>query len=125
MADNLTEPGENQGQEQNQARGIKTWVVACVGIPVILIAVASQVTIFVIQPIGALPEGKTLVISRMSNTRFVDSADAICERTQGGVSILCRLGAMAGTLKNAQIYMRLPYMHWLYQISTGGKEYDR
>jgi len=90
---------------------------------VALAVVASQITIFVIQPIGALPEGSTLVISRMSNTNLIDSADAICERTQGGVSLFCRIGAMGGTLKNAKIYFRLPYLHWLYVISTGGKEY--
>ena len=90
-----------------------------------MIVAATQVTIFVIQPIGAVPEGKTLVISRMSNTKFIDSADAICERTQGGVSLFCRLGALGGTLKNAHIYLRLPYMQWLYQISTNGKDYDR
>lgn len=97
---------------------------ACAGLPLLLFAAASQVTIFVIQPIGALPEGKTLIISRMSNTKFIDSADAICERKQGGVSLFCRIGAIGGTLKNAKIYAKIPYMHWLYQISTGRKEYD-
>lgn len=125
MPDKLADPKNNRGQQQGQARGVNPWIMASVGLPIILIAAASQVTIFVIQPIGALPEGKTLVISRMSNTKFIDSADAICERTQGGVSLLCRIGAMGGTLKNAQIYARMPYIHWLYQISTGGKEYDR
>lgn len=125
MADKLIEPEENQEQERNQARRINPWIMASLGLPILLFAAASQVTIFVIQPIGALPEGKTLVISRMSNTKFIDSADAICERTQGGVSLICRIGAMGGTLKNAQVYARMPYMHWLYQISTGGKEYVR
>jgi len=123
MSEKSTEPEEDQ--EQSQARWINPWVMACVGLPLLLFAAASQVTIFVIQPIGALPEGKTLIISRMSNTKFIDSADAICERTQGGVSLICRIGAMGGALKNAQIYARLPYMRWLYEISTGGKKYDR
>lgn len=125
MADKLIEPEENQEQERNQARRINPWIMASLGLPILLFAAASQVTIFVIQPIGALPEGKTLAISRMSNTKFIDSADAICERTQGGVSLICRIGAMGGTLKNAQVYARMPYIHWLYQISTGGKEYVR
>jgi hypothetical protein len=125
MADKLIEPEENQEQERNQARRINPWIMASLGLPILLFAAASQVTIFVIQPIGALPEGKTLVISRMSNTKFIDSADAICERTQGGVSLICRIGAMGGTLKNARVYARMPYIHWLYQISTGGKEHVR
>ncbi len=106
-------------------RNIIPWIVLCVGLPLALAAVASEITIFTIQPIGALPEGKTLIISKMSNTKFIDSADAICNRTQGGVSLLCRAGAMGGTLKNAKVYMRLPYMEWLYLASTGGKRYDQ
>lgn len=101
------------------------WLVLLVGAPVALMIIASQITIFTIQPLGMLPEGKTLIISRMSNTKFIDSADAICERTQGGVSLLCRIGALSGTLKNANIYMRLPYMPWLYQIANEGKQYDQ
>lgn len=109
----------------NPIRTLVPWLMLCAGVPAALILVASQISIFVIQPIGALPEGKTLIISRMTNTKFIDSADAICERTQGGVSLFCRIGAMGGTLKNAKIYMRLPYMEWLYLASTGGKTYGQ
>jgi hypothetical protein len=85
----------------------------------------TQFTIFVIQPIGALPEGKTLIISRLNKTEFIDSADAMCERLQGGVNLLCR-GAMLGAVaEKATIYARFPYSEWLYLISTGGKKYDR
>jgi len=55
---------------------------------------AQFITIFVIQPIGAVPEGRTLVISRLNTLRFIDSADAWCERQQGGVSLLCRIAVM-------------------------------
>ena len=82
-------------------------------------------TLFVIPLIGAIPEGKTLIISRMNKTKFIDSADAMCARIQGGVSLLCR-GITLGTIgKNADIYMRLPYSKSLYLISTGGEEYTR
>jgi hypothetical protein len=116
---------KDQEIDKKQARSLLPLLVACCTLPIAMIVAATQVTIFVIQPIGAVPEGKTLVISRMSNTKFIDSADAICERTQGGVSLFCRLGALGGTLENAHIYLRLPYMQWLYQISTNGKNYDR
>jgi hypothetical protein len=52
-------------------------------------------TIFVVQPIGALPDGRTLLVSRQGQLQFVDSADAMCERTQGGVSLFCRMAALA------------------------------
>jgi hypothetical protein len=89
-------------------------------------AIAStQVTLFVVQPIGAIPEGRTLLISRMNKGKFIDSADAMCERIQGGVSLLCR-GVVLGQIgENATVYLRLPYSETLFLISTDGKKYDR
>jgi hypothetical protein len=84
-----------------------------------------NVTIFVVQPIGAVPEGKTLVIARRGALQFVDSADAICARTQGGVSLLCRGLALAEVSKSSTIFLRLPYSELLYVYSTGGKTYSK
>lgn len=102
-----------------------THVVLITVIAVLSMLVYTQITIFVIQPIGLMPEGKTLVITRLNKTQFIDSADGICKREQGGVSIICRLGVMAGVANNAKILMRLPYSSWLYSISTGGESYER
>jgi hypothetical protein len=85
---------------------------------------ATQVSIVVIQPIGALPEGRTLVVSRLTNTNFVDSPDAICERLQGGVSLFCRAAVMGQIADEAKIYLRLPYSKTLYSMSTGGTQYE-
>lgn len=91
----------------------------------IVFAVAYiQLTIFVVPPIGAVPEGRTLIISRLNKTEFIDSADAMCERIQGGVSLLCRGFALGAVASNSTIYLRLPYSEWLYLISTGGKTYE-
>jgi hypothetical protein len=93
---------------------------------VIVAAVVAQViTIFVIQPIGAVPDGRTLIISRLNTLQFVDSADAWCERQQGGVNLLCRIAVMGRVAEEATILARLPYSAVLYQISTGGKCYER
>lgn len=89
------------------------------------IVVYTQLTIFVIPPIGALPEGKTIVITRLNKTSFIDSPDAMCERIQGGVSLLCRAMAMGAVLEKSKIIARLPYSSSLYLISTGGKTYER
>lgn len=95
-------------------------------VTVILFVVAyTQLTIFVVPPIGAIPEGKTLIISRLKQTEFIDSADAMCERTQGGVSLLCRGMLLGAVAKNSNIYLRLPYSESLYMISTGGKIYSK
>jgi len=87
--------------------------------------IVTQITIFVVPPIGAVPEGRTVVMLRLDNTNFIDSPDAMCERIQGGVSLLCRAFAMGSALNNSKILFRLPYMDWLYLASTGGKRYDR
>lgn len=93
---------------------------------VLLLGVASQfVTIFVIQPIGAVPEGRTLIIQRMATVNFIDSADAWCERQQEGVSLLCRIGILGRVADNDTILVRLPYSEALYKLSTGGKTYTR
>ena len=92
---------------------------------ILIIAIYTQITIYVVPPIGLLPEGKTVIITRLDKTAFIDSPDAMCERIQGGVSLFCR-GTMMGTvIKNSKILLRLPYSPWLYSISTGGKTYDR
>jgi hypothetical protein len=96
--------------------------------PSIVFAIAvvfyTQLSIFVVPPIGAVPEGRTLIITRLNNVNFIDSADAICERLMGGVSLLCRGAVLARVGSTASIYARLPYSETLYSISTGGREYS-
>jgi hypothetical protein len=77
-----------------------------------------------VQPIGALPEGRTVVIFRLNKTEFIDSPDAMCERIQGGVSLLCRMMVLGTVLEKSTILLRLPYSEWLYEISTNGKTYE-
>jgi hypothetical protein len=89
------------------------------------VVAAQFVTIFVIQPIGAVPEGRTVIITRLNTMQFIDSADAWCERQAGGVNLLCRGAVMARVVNQAIILARLPYSETLYKISTDGKSYDR
>lgn len=103
----------------------KKWIGALAAVVVAALLIYTQLTFFVIQPMGMLPEGKTLVILRLNSTEFVDSADAICERRTGGVSLLCRGFTLAGVARNSTILLRLPYSQWLYEISTGGKIYEK
>jgi hypothetical protein len=85
----------------------------------------TQITFFVVQPIGAVPGGKTIVIIRMNKTKFIDSADAMCAREMNGVSLLCRGIMTAAIVKKGTILARLPYSKLLYNISTDGKIYGR
>ncbi len=104
---------------------MKSATAVAIGLALLTLLAYTQLTIFIVQPIGALPEGKTLVMLRLNRTEFIDSADAMCERLQNGVSLLCRGMAMGAVAKNATILMRLPYSEALYNISTGGKSYER
>ena len=92
-------------------------------VSVFLVIFATKVTIFVVPPIGAIPEGRTLIIYKLEKTKFIDSPDAMCERIQGGVSLLCRGLVLGSVGKNAEVIARLPYSKWLYEYSTGGKTY--
>lgn len=92
---------------------------------IILIVTYSQITLFVVQPIGAVPTGKTLVILRLNKTNFIDSADAMCVRETGSLNLLCRGMMMSAVVNKSTILMKLPYSKFLYEISTGGKEYTK
>lgn len=102
----------------------KNHTIALVIAAVLIVVIFTQITIFVIPPIGAVPEGKTVIITRLNKTEFVDSPDGMCERIQGGVSLLCRGMIMGAVIEKTTILLRLPYSSWLYSISTGGKTYD-
>ena len=103
---------------------MKYWIAA--GAFVIACLIATRfITIFVVQPIGAVPEGRTLIVWRTSELNFIDSADAMCERKIHGVSLICRGSALAAIVQNGSIIARLPYSETLYKYSTGGATYDR
>ncbi|WP_420564144.1 hypothetical protein [Thalassobaculum sp.] len=92
---------------------------------VVLILGYNFLTVFVVQPIGAVPTGRTVIISRMNKTNFIDSADAMCARELGGVTLICRGMMNAAIATKATIFLRLPFSQTLYDISTDGKRYDR
>ncbi len=79
---------------------------------------------YTIQPIGALPEGGTVIVWRDSDEPFFNSADALCLERMGGVSLLCRGLAMSQGPTD-RIIVRLPYQGWAYSLSTGGRSFDR
>ena len=84
--------------------------------------------IFVIQPIGALPEGTTIIYWRSGlNLPFIASADGLLEQSGTGVSLLGRgmmLAKFAEPIKEREI-VRIGYSKRLYLYSTGGKDYEK
>jgi hypothetical protein len=78
---------------------------------------------YTIQPIGALPEGRTLVVWRAAQEPFFNSPDAMCLDRMGGVSLMCRMIAM-GQAPTDRIVVRLPYIKSAYFASTGGRTFE-
>src|SRR6187551_2558730 len=85
-----------------------------------------SVGFFVIQPIGAIPEGVTIMYFRMGmNSSFISSPDGILIDNDLGVSLLNRMMAMGefGKVITDRKLARLPYSETMYLISTGGKQF--
>jgi len=85
--------------------------------------------ILVIQPIGFIPEGKTIIYYKGKDLDlpFIASADGILNERDGGVSILSRgvlLGELGEKIKG-KIILRLPYSKTLYLYSTNGVEFEK
>lgn len=90
----------------------------------VLYVAYTQFTLFVILPIEDRSAGETLVINRLEGHHFVESADAICNRTRHEVSLLCRGEVVAEIRKSARIFLTLPFSERLYLWSTEGKRYN-
>jgi len=79
---------------------------------------------YTIQPIGAIPKGVTLWVWRATDEPFFNSADSVCLRKTGQVSLLTRGIALSQAPKD-RIILRLPYLEFAYLQSTNGQKFDR
>lgn len=117
--------------EQNFPKGRKRNYIAILFIVVIGVIALAWILIrpgvFTIQPIGALPEGVTIIYhSRSSEMPLFSSPDGLCLQQVGEVTLFCRMAALsAATNLTDRIILKLPYSHWAYLKSTGGLEFDR
>ena len=84
--------------------------------------------VFVIQPIGAIPEGTSIVYWRVGTEMpFVASADGILGQSGNGVSLLGR-GIVLAKLSQPILereFFRFGYSETLYLWSTDGKSYEK
>jgi hypothetical protein len=118
----MTEPQTEPGPlKRNRRRGC-AWAGAFLLIALVAF-VAMTMELYTIQPIGALPEGVTLVAWRLPGEPAFNSPDAMCLKAQGYVSLICRLAAV-GKAPLDRIIVRLPYMEWAYLLSTGGQRFE-
>lgn len=103
------------------------WIVSLAAAFVVAGLIFTQFTIFVIPPIGAIPEGVTLILLRYGRnesgeivrigTNFIDSADALCRRRMGYSNLLCRGMALGVVGQGSTILLRLPYIAALDEIA--------
>lgn len=83
----------------------------------------TKLSIFTIQPIGAIPDGVTLIVWKKDGDPFFNSADAICLKKQGYVNLWCRGLALGNSIDEEDIIYKLPYSEYAYLKSTGGKDF--
>lgn len=119
------ETGENAATP-GKSRSCLLLVLAALGLAV-TVWLFMRPGVFTIQPIGALPEGITIVYhSRSPEMEFFSSPDSLCLQIQGSVSLLCRMAALSAVEEIAdRIIVRLPYIEGAYLLSTGGQQFDR
>lgn len=87
----------------------KRYLIPAIAACVLASAFAVGVRVFVIKPIGAIPQGVSAVVMGVPGLRIVDSPDAFCLRQTGGVTLICR-GAVAARVANqGRVLLRLPY----------------
>jgi hypothetical protein len=121
---------EKTGNETNQTAGTRTQKKRIIGLLVAAGLVAlgyGTMGLFVVQPMGAVPEGVTILYFRAGlNLPFISSADSLGMTDDGRLSPMERIGAMAGFWEVAEdrIITRLPYFERLYDISTDGRRWD-
>lgn len=83
--------------------------------------------VFTVQPIGALPDGITVIYhSRGPQMPLFSSPDGMCLQIQGSVTLFCRMASFAAVEEiTDRIIMRLPYIDMAYLISTGGSRFEQ
>ena len=84
--------------------------------------------IFVIQPIGAIPNGATIIYWRYNiGLPFISSADGLLDKTESGVTLFGRaifIGQLSKPILENKIF-QFGYSETLYLWSTDGKKFDR
>lgn len=106
----------------------KTSIIFISVLVVLMIGFRFFCGIFVVQPIGAVPKGATIIYWRYGlNLPFVASADGLIQDSGLEVSLLSRavmLGGIAKPVVEREIF-RLGYSEMLYEYSTGGVKYSK
>ena len=124
LASPLPAPANEVAAPPKKARSGLGCFLMLVAVAVVIWFATTLIGVYSIQPLGALPEGVTVVVWRAQGEPLFNSPDAVCLKAQNGVSLLCRLAAMSQAPKD-RIIVRLPYQEWAYLWSTGGITFEK
>lgn len=100
---------------------VASFVVFLMGMVAFVAIAIFDVRVFIIPPMGALPDGRTLVISGLPNLNLVDSVDARCVHVKGPdlATGLCRAAVLGTVGQHWKILARLPYVGLLDDVAQG------
>lgn len=118
---------KDQDSTKPKSRTIGCVSLLVLGVVVLGLWILIRPGVFTVQPIGALPEGATVIYhSRNPEMPFFSSPDGLCLEIQGSVSLLCRAMSLGAVDELAdRILIRLPFMRFAYLQSTGGAEFEQ
>ena len=107
-------------------------LVTAVAMVALVVAVAvTQVAVFVV-PAGAsvtpaataapsdTAAGMVYIVTRGADMRFVDSADAICQRQFSRPDEGCRGLVRSWVMRETRVLAELPYSETLWRVAAGG-----
>jgi len=106
------------GEAKSKKKSRLPLTIMLIVLALLIIVVDTQIGVYTIQPIGAIPDGRTTIVWRNSGEPFFNSPDGMCLKIQGSVSLMCRMVAL-GEAPVDRIIIRLPYIHQAYLQSTG------
>lgn len=119
---------QENGIQSKRHRRLRRTIVPVGATAVLFILAYLCLGVFVVQPIGAIPEGATVIFWRLNTELpFISSADGILLNSGQQVSLLSR-GIVLGRISEAVLPRKIisfPYSRTLYLSSTGGREFDR
>ena len=124
----LIVPAEKHKVTEKKKRSGCAPILILLVVVVVVSALLIRPGVFTIQPIGALPEGITVIYyhSRNPEMPFFASPDGLCLKVQGSVNMLCRMAGISAVSElTNRVLIRLPYSRWAYLQSTGGLEFDK
>lgn len=93
---------------------------------VLLLLVWSTFSVLSIQPIGAIPDGATVILFKPDRLflkgkfDFLESVDHLQYKNIGSVNLLGRMMFLGTALNTSIIVIKLPYFQTLELISNGG-----